>query len=302
MNIDRLRYFSVIVETKNLRKASELIGINPGSLSKAMTVLESELSVKLIRPEGRGIEITDAGMMVYKKSLPLLEEYKRFSSGVKEHAPEKKRLSLKIGTFEVFSTYFLSAFFASEMPEHEVTMLELTPGEIEAAILEGKLECGLTYLPVPNPKLEFREIGQFNMSIWGIKDKWQKVPFDAWPFAVPTTTFLMHSTTYNSLDMWPDAQKSRTIKYGFELLESALQVGRLGLSVIHCPDFIAIIHNRYVTSKYQFERLPYPESVKKIRPIRAYLVFKKGAELDKYLEGKLAKFFRSFNSDSSRKN
>ena len=72
MNIDRLKYFSVIVETKNLRKASELIGITPGSLSKAISVLESELSIKLLRPEGRGIEITEEGLEIYKKSLSLL--------------------------------------------------------------------------------------------------------------------------------------------------------------------------------------------------------------------------------------
>ncbi|MGZ3686562.1 MAG: LysR family transcriptional regulator [Bdellovibrionota bacterium] len=45
MNIDRLRYFAAVVETRNLRKASELVGISPASMSKAISTLEGELGL-----------------------------------------------------------------------------------------------------------------------------------------------------------------------------------------------------------------------------------------------------------------
>ena len=147
---------------------------------------------------------------------------------------------------------------------------------------------------MPHQKLNFIEIGQLNMSIWGLKGKWHNIPFDNWPFAVPTSVLHLNTTEYHSLDMWPDKQKSRLTKYGFEMLETALQTTRHGLSVLHCPDFIPMIHNQYVTSKYQLERLPYPSSIKKVKPVKAYLVVKKESIVEKSLEGKLAKFFRSF--------
>ena len=73
MSIDRLRYFAAVVETRNLRRAAELVGISPPSMSKAIGVLEQELGLKLLYPEGRGIGITAKGLEVYRLAASLLE-------------------------------------------------------------------------------------------------------------------------------------------------------------------------------------------------------------------------------------
>ncbi len=77
MDIHRIRYFSTLVELKHVRKAAAVLNINPASLSKAIKVLEHEVGFKLIVPAGRGIEITDRGLRLYRRSLALLQEYIR---------------------------------------------------------------------------------------------------------------------------------------------------------------------------------------------------------------------------------
>jgi DNA-binding transcriptional LysR family regulator len=62
MTIDRLRYFAAVVQTRSIRKAAQLLSITPSSLSKAITVLEAEAGFRVIRPEGRGIAIIEAGL------------------------------------------------------------------------------------------------------------------------------------------------------------------------------------------------------------------------------------------------
>lgn len=288
MGIDRLRYFAAVVETKNLRVASELVGIAPASMSKAISVLEDELGCKLIHPDGRGIGITPKGLEVYKLSASLLEEYQRFFQNVRESESHAKLL--RFATFEVFSTYLLSAFFDCEQVT-EAFLLEMPPGKIEQAILTGTIDLGVTYLPSPDPALEFREIGSFEMGIFGHK-KWEAVPFREWPFAIPTTELRIHSSEIDSIDMWPKSAPRRLVKYKFELLETALQTSRRGLSVLHCPDFIVRLQNEQVKAALQLVQLTPPSGYRTKRPIKVYLAARKGT-VPVDIERKLAKLMRS---------
>jgi len=288
MSIDRIRYFAAVVETRNLRKAAEMVGISPPSMSKAISVLEDELGYKLLHPEGRGIGITPKGLEIYRLSTSLLDEHKRFYEGIRdmEHRPQY----LRMATFEVFSSYFISAFLKMEN-DLELLLLEKTPGGIEDAILAGIVDVGITFIPAPSQSLEYVEIGSFTIGIFGLK-KWDQESFESWPFAIPTTELRIHSSDIDAIDMWPRSAPSRHIKYRFELLETALQTSREGLSVLHCPSFIVDLHNMALKSSYQLLPLKQPPRYKQQKPTTVYLVFRKGTDIGS-LEGKLAKFMRS---------
>ncbi len=290
MSIDRLKYFATVVETRNLRQAAEMAGISPPSMSKAISVLEKEIGHKLIHPDGRGIGITPKGLEVYKLSSGLLDEYRHFYKQVSSPIEKKKRL--RMATFEVFSSYFMSTFLQTEK-ELDLLLLEMLPGKMEAAILDGTVDFGITYLPSPAPELEYREIGSFQMRIFG-RDIWLKKSFKDWAFAIPTSEVKIHSAEIDSLDMWPKNAPIRNIKYYFELLETALQTSRQGLSVLHCPDFIVRLQNEQVKTQLQLQILPLPVGYKQSKPTKIYLVARKGNSALN-LEGKFAKFLRSLN-------
>lgn len=288
MSIDRLRYFAAVVETKNLRKASELVGISPPSMSKAISVLEGELGFQLLFPDGRGIGITPRGLEVYRQSASLLEAHRAFFSRVR--APSEAGDQLRMATYEVFSSSFISSFLKSE-ERFEMLLLEKGPGAIEAVILSGLVDFGLTYVPSPRASLEYREVGAFSMGIYGQK-KWAERPFGEWPFAVPTTELKVHSSDVESLDLWPRGAPARKIKYRFELLETALQTARAGLSVLHVPDFIVTLQNEQLRPSHQLVRLPFPPRYRPAKAIKVHLIGRKGAIPDE-LERKLARFMRS---------
>ena len=104
MNLRRLEYFSVLAQIGNLHKASEMLHVSPPALSKAMKVLEEELEMKLWVRNGRNIILTDAGKTLLKKSGQLLDEVKNLKESLTKDSKSKP---IRIGTFEVFSTYFL---------------------------------------------------------------------------------------------------------------------------------------------------------------------------------------------------
>jgi DNA-binding transcriptional LysR family regulator len=292
MNIDRLRYFAAVVETKNLRRASEILGLTPGSLSKAISTLEDEMGVDLLRPEGRGIEITDQGMEVYRKSSILLSEYRRFRENVEQrNKVSKLENKLRLGSFEVFTSYFTSECIQQEFPDYDVTVFELSPGAIEKAIKDDIIDVGLTYIPAPDTDLSFVQIGDFRMGVYG-RPQWSTKPFEEWPFAIPTTPIRIHSQEFESLDLWPIGKKHRFVKYEFELLETALQTSRKGLSVLHCPDFVAHLHNRGVSKEQSLEELPYPKQVSR-KSVGIFLVTKKSQPNVSTWEKKFARFCRT---------
>ena len=129
------------------------------------------------------------------------------------------------------------------------------------------------------------------MGIFGRKT-WEYRPFPEWPFAIPTTELKIHSSEIDSLDMWPRTAPKRQVKYHFELLETALRTAGQGLSVLHCPGFVARLHNDQARAAFQLASLPAPAGYKPLKPVRVFLVARRGAApVD--LERKLAKFMRS---------
>jgi len=116
--MNRLRYFIVIAKTGSLVKASELLNISQPALSKAVKVLEPELGEQLIMPAGRGIVWTDSGHRVAKEANELLVKVHEFRTRVK--TPTRPTLELRIGSFEVFTTYFLGELAERFFPSYSI--------------------------------------------------------------------------------------------------------------------------------------------------------------------------------------
>ena len=121
MEIHRLRQFRVVVETSNLRKAADLLGLSHSGLSKSMKVLENELSMVLFHPSGRGVVISDQGLRLYERSQRFLDEYKLL---IDRETAATTRI-VRIGSFEVFTSYFIGLLLKNYLPGSEAEIHEL---------------------------------------------------------------------------------------------------------------------------------------------------------------------------------
>ncbi|XBS71893.1 LysR family transcriptional regulator [Acerihabitans sp. KWT182] len=75
MNNRDLDYFVVAAQIMNLGLASQNLNITQPALSKAITRLEKELKIKLFKRAGRGLELTEAGSILYQRGLSLQSAY-----------------------------------------------------------------------------------------------------------------------------------------------------------------------------------------------------------------------------------
>lgn len=288
MEINRIKYFSAIVETGHLRKAAELLNMSPGSLSKSIKTLEHEIGKTLLQPSGRGITITDDGMEFYRRSKGLLSEHSLlFQSLSKKSTPSAP--VIKIGSFEIFTTYFLASLIEKEFPEEKLRIQELIPEKIEEALDLKEIDIGITYIPYPRETIEHIKVGTFISKIFGPK-KLITIPFEKLPFAIPITPVNSSASSLRSLDGWPNSIY-RMVKYEFELLESAIQISRNGFAVLYCPSFIINFHNQKIDAQNKLIEFPLPKEVS-LEKIPIFLV-KRRKDSESSVFKKIARFIRS---------
>lgn len=291
METDRLKHFRVLVETINMRKAAELLHISHGGLSKSIKKLENELGTRLIRPEGRGIAITDGGKKLYGKALDLLKTTEQFLAEAKGQGQISTNRQLRVGSFEVFTTYFIGAFLEVEPKLGPLQLREYTPGRLEAAIEAKEIDIGITYVPIPHHAITFNKTVSIEMGIFVARGAFLKISVEMLPFVVPIAPVEGSPTGIKGLDGWPDHLFPRHILFEVELMESALELSRRGMCAVFLPCFVARLHNMIVDSRFALTQIPYPASVHHVfRDV--YLMTRKDSDHEKLLR-KIAKGLRT---------
>ena len=129
METNRLKQFCTVIDTGGLRSAAEIIGMSHGALSKSLKVLEQEMGFELFLPEGRGIIPTAKAMVLYKKAKLIIDQVEDLNTF--EEIPIEA--SLKIATFEVFSTYFLNTL-KPLLKCYKLDLYETRQGELESFV------------------------------------------------------------------------------------------------------------------------------------------------------------------------
>jgi DNA-binding transcriptional LysR family regulator len=268
LEITRLRYFCAVAETESVRRAAELLHVSPGALSKALRQVEDLAGVALFARIGRTIALTDAGRRFHVRAANVIAEYTALGAQPRASRPEQP---LRVGSFEVFTTHLLGHVISTAMKDEPVVAFELVPGTMEEAVRAGEVDFGLTYAPVVSPGIELLPLGELTMGLFGRASRWQKVPFADLVFAVPITPVGGHVAGLQSLDGWPAGAPPRTIRYRFELLESALVLARAGKAVLHAPSFVVKLCNRATTPSMRLSALPLPGRMKPVHA-RVHLV------------------------------
>lgn len=289
MDIQRLQYFLTVAQTQNLREASEILSVSPPALSKAMKVLEEELSVSLLARDGRGIRLTDAGKRLLKTAPRILKELFDLRDNLQK---QKDSVSpVRIGTFEVFSTYFLSFLKVLEWDNIPLELHEFLPGEIERYLLNGDIDFGISYMPIPDPQLDYLKVTSIEMGVYTRQGAFKNIAQQELPFVVPVMPLQGVPTKVRGLDGWPDDAYPRKVLHQVTLMESALELCRQGRVAGYFPAFIVNEHNRRFRDEYHLERRRSPYS-SRICKADVYIVKRKSSEESKTIK-QIAKAIRS---------
>ncbi len=259
MDSNRLRYFLAVNETGSIRKAAEILRISPAALSKAIKLFESELNLTLITPSGRGVIVTREGKELARLGKPLLDTLRALPKEIRGKKDSQTTHPIRIGSFEIFTTHFLRGLVPTLGTLSSISLHEVIPGEMEKALLMDEVDYGITYIPIPTAGIVHQRVTQIEMGIFGLKDKFASHEFRNLPFVIPIHPILRSPNKVQGLDGWPDDKIYRLVKYRVTLMESALELCRMGLAVTYIPSFVARLHNETVKSSFALTPLKPPK-------------------------------------------
>lgn len=95
MTFNQLRTFVAVAETGAVRAAAALLVVTPSAVSSALSTLQEEVGTPLVVREGRGLRLTEAGLVYAdyaRRILGLIDEARGAAAG--EQDPERGELRL----------------------------------------------------------------------------------------------------------------------------------------------------------------------------------------------------------------
>ncbi|MFI5729523.1 LysR family transcriptional regulator [Kribbella sp. NPDC051587] len=147
MDLQVLRYFTVVAEERHLGRAAARLHMTQPPLSRAMRRLEEELGVTLFDRVRTGVEPTAAGRVLHERAAALLDQADTIQAQVRRAAGEPR---LAVGsladTLDLVGGRLVTAF-REVHPQVEVVLHEFDLGDPTAGLRTGACDVALTRMP-----------------------------------------------------------------------------------------------------------------------------------------------------------
>ena len=250
METIRLKQFCAIVEHQSLSKAAQVTGISLSGLSRSMKILQEEVSQELLIPKGRGILVTEEGLILYQKAREVLQMVETL-----RHTQELKS-QVRVGCLEVFSFNLMGQCLRSS-PETLFDVVEAAPENLELSIKKGDIDFGFTYLPFGIRGVEHLKVCSFSLGVFTKSRAFASQDIEDIPFIVPSSKLSLNPLGTKERDGWPESLWERPVAAKVNLLSTAIDLCSNGIGAIFIPEFVARQYNARTQKAYQLEQRPF---------------------------------------------
>ncbi|TYP73237.1 LysR family transcriptional regulator [Paenibacillus methanolicus] len=139
MNTDFLIGFMETARTNSIAKASEALHLSHTALSKQLRSLEQQFDVQLFTRSSQGVELTEAGRVLYDASAVLLDQLAVLSKALEPHKVWKQ---IRIGTVpDIASRYLLPSLHKLEAQGHQAELVyRQSTAEAYRMLMNGEVE------------------------------------------------------------------------------------------------------------------------------------------------------------------
>lgn len=156
LHVSKLRTLAEISTRGSMTAAATALGYTPGAVSQQMAALERAVGVELFMHVGRGIRLTDAGMVLAEHADRILEAERAAKAALAEVG---KRISaqVRVGVFGTAAAALLPPALArvqQEQPGVSVRSIEVDVDAATSAVAAGVVDIafGLDYGDAPIPR------------------------------------------------------------------------------------------------------------------------------------------------------
>jgi len=165
MDIKKLDYFVHVADLRSFTKAASVLSVAQSALSHQVRQLETELDQPLLYRNGRGVTPTDAGKRLLAHARGILLQVRRAHEelGVTRDAMVGHIIFGMPPSIARLLTVPLIKSFSNSYPEGTLSVIEAMSAPIVEWLVEGRIDIGLVYNPVPLPSVESRPLQEQEM-------------------------------------------------------------------------------------------------------------------------------------------
>ncbi|WP_371424244.1 LysR family transcriptional regulator [Tardiphaga sp.] len=160
-----IRYFRVVTESGSIKQAAAALRIAPSAISRQVQGLEEELAVKLFERGARGMNLTDAGHVLYRYAVENRSQLDGLRSQVEEFA-SLRRGQVKIATVEGMLSSFLPNSFVDLSQQYPGIALSVTAvgaRDVVEMVSQNEVDLGLIFGRAP--RRDLIELGRMRQPV-----------------------------------------------------------------------------------------------------------------------------------------
>ena len=213
LNYRHLHYFWVVAKEGCIARAAERLGMAVQTVSAQVRELERSLGHQLLKPQGRGVALTDAGRVAFERAEEIFQIGQAITREVRQ-AASSETVRLPVGMSDGLSK--LAAHVLLEpilnTPGLKLVCYEGEFDELMAELALHQLDIVLAGVPAPhNPNLKVSSRLLVSSPVaWcgpsGLVNKARTADFPHCLNELPVLLPTGHSPLRMALDAWFDAQ------------------------------------------------------------------------------------------------
>ncbi|GAA5508623.1 LysR family transcriptional regulator [Novipirellula caenicola] len=154
MEFDQLAHFLKIVQTQNITRAAEELGLSQPAVSRSLQRLEDEIGQPLFERQSRKMMLTDAGEVLASRARQIMS---LIDDTLSEITDDGETGRIRVGAIPTIAPYFLPGLlqkFSTSFPKARMLVQEETTQSLLQRLTQGELDLAILALPIPAKYLE----------------------------------------------------------------------------------------------------------------------------------------------------
>lgn len=172
LNYKQLHYFWAVAKAGSIARAGRQLHLTPQTISGQIGLLEDSLGAPLFRRVGRGLELTETGLLALSYAEDIFQAGNELEEALRGRSTERPRL-FRVGIADVVPKSIAYRLLAPAMALTEPLRIICREGKLEPLLGElaiHRLDLVLADRPMPSEmdiKGRSHKLGECGMSVFG---------------------------------------------------------------------------------------------------------------------------------------
>lgn len=155
MNIQLLKYFIEIVNTRSLSAAARNLFVTQPTLSLALKKMESELGTALFDHSDQPFQLTDTGVYLYEHGQEVVFQFDQLVTDIREMNQKPVKKQLRLGLTTLFAVQFMKEIsrFLTTHPHVNLILQQDGSPKLQTMLANKEIDMGLISFPNTLPEI-----------------------------------------------------------------------------------------------------------------------------------------------------